>query len=86
MIKKRSALSLTPYAEKMLKEINFDVIFEKIKNDLVKELEDNKLRTAYDVQEMARFIIRQKRDDCPQIPQTMTNPINDNFQIIKQAS
>jgi len=63
MTQKNSPLTLTPYAEKVLKEIRFDMIFPKIKNDLAKELEGNNLRTAYDVQEMARFIVRQKRDD-----------------------
>ena len=63
MIQKKSPLSLTPYAERVLQEIKFDRIFLKIKDDLLKELEDCKLRTAYDVQEMARFIVRRKRDD-----------------------
>ena len=63
MTQRKSPLSLTPYAEKVLKDIKFDIIFEKIKETLVSELEEYKLRTAYDVQEMAKLVVRKKRDD-----------------------
>ena len=64
MLMKKSPLSLTPYAMQVLKDIRFESnIFPKIRDTLLAELEKHELRTAYDVQEMARYIVKRKRDD-----------------------
>jgi hypothetical protein len=63
MIQKKSPLSLTPYAQKVFGEIGFDSIFDKIKDELLKDLENLTIRTPYDVQEKASIVIRRHRDD-----------------------
>lgn len=64
IVTKMSPLSLTPYAVQLLKDINFESkIFPDIRDILLAELEKHELRTAYDVQEMARYIVKRKRDD-----------------------
>lgn len=63
-IKQRnSPVSLTPYAEQILKDIEFDKIFNVIKDELCKRLDEYKLRTKYDVQEMSDFLMKKLRDD-----------------------
>lgn len=59
----QSPLSLTPYAKALLKEIGFDPLFNEIKDGLVKEIEKHPLRTRYDIQEMADFIVRKMSND-----------------------
>ena len=60
---RQSPLSLSPYAIALLEEVNFYSVFDKIKGKLVKELDDFKLRTKYDAQEMSDFLVRKKKDD-----------------------
>jgi len=59
-----SPLSLTPYAQALLEEIGFAPLFDEIKDQLAKEIEKRQLRTRYDVQEMADFIVRKMRNDA----------------------
>jgi hypothetical protein len=63
-IKQRnSPISLTPYAIQILKDIEFDKIFDSIKGKLCTYLDEYKLRTKYDVQEMSDFLMKKLRDD-----------------------
>jgi hypothetical protein len=63
MKQRNSPISLTPYAKEVLKDIEFNKIFDLMKNDLCKRLDEYKLHTKYDVQEMSDFLMRKIRED-----------------------
>jgi len=65
---RNSPVSLTPYAEQILKDIEFYKIFNLIKDELCKRLDEFKLHTKYDVQEMSDFLMKKLRDDEIFIP------------------
>jgi len=69
MKKRKSPLSLTPYAIEVLKDIEFYKIFDSMKKELCKRLDEYGLRTKYDVQEMSNFLMRKIKDDkiCDQL-------------------
>jgi hypothetical protein len=68
-IKQRnSPVTLTPYAEQILKDIEFSKTFNLIKDELCKRLDEYRLRTKYDVQEMSDFLMKKLRDDNIFIP------------------
>ena len=46
-----------------MKDIEFDKIFDSIKDKLCTYLDEYKLRTKYDVQEMSDFLMKKLRDD-----------------------
>lgn len=58
-----SPISLTPYAIQVLKDIEFDKIFDSMKEELCKRLDAFNLHTKYDVQEMSDYLMREIRDD-----------------------
>ena len=53
----KSPLALTDYGEKLLKDSGFMEVFERIKNELVHELEQRNPKNKYQVQEFARDIM-----------------------------
>lgn len=63
MTKPDTPLSLSVYFQQLFKDIQFYEVFDKIKDELSKELEKFNLRTKYDVQEMARYILLNKREN-----------------------
>lgn len=63
MTDSNSPLSLSIYTQQLFEDIQFYEVFDKIKDELVKELEKFNLRTKYDVQEMARHIFLNIRDN-----------------------
>lgn len=56
-------LGLTIYAETLLKDIEFDQIFDLIKKELCKRLDNYGLRTKYDVQEMSALLMKRIKND-----------------------
>ena len=58
-----SPLALTEKGERLVKESGFMGIFEEIKDDLVKSLEEEKPKTQYEVQEKARIVMSRLFDD-----------------------
>ena len=64
----RSPISLTIYAENLLKDIKWEDFFESIKNQLAVRLDSLKLKTRYDVQEKSKEILLSMQDDDLFIP------------------
>jgi hypothetical protein len=60
---RNSPISLTPYAKEILKEIEFDQIFDSMKKELCKRLDEYKLHTKYDVQEMSSLLMKRIKND-----------------------
>lgn len=88
MKKRKSPVSLTPYAIEVLKDIEFDQIFDLIKKELCKRLDNYGLRTKYDVQEMANFLMRRIKEDkiCDPLKQAAFNKGYNLDEILSAAS
>lgn len=88
MKKRKSPISLTPYAIEVLKDIEFDKIFDLIKDNLCKHLDKYELHTKYDVQEMSTFLMRKIKDDrlCDPLKQAAFNKGYNLDEILSAAS
>lgn len=58
-----SPLKLTAYAVQVLKDIEFDKIFDSMKEELCKRLDKFNVHTKYDVQEMSDYLMKGIEDD-----------------------
>lgn len=64
----KSPLTLSIYAENLLKEVDFYSFFENIKEDLAKRIDQLHLKTRYDVQEKCREMLSTIKDEDIFIP------------------
>ena len=84
----KSPLELSPHGKKIVDESGFRKIFDGIKDDLVKQLEQKEPATKYDVQEKARALM-DELGDYPAFKSIKTYAFNnglDFLQILRAGS